>query len=90
MVVGTIDGVSMEEKQQLSYQGFPLGIECQGDSECKCSFCESCRFGLKVIEHCLTIAVENNMTSHFNFLVFNCDQMFNEAAGLFEVERTVH
>lgn len=85
--------------EPLKYMGHDLGIgACKGSSDCQCQFCKACTFTLNMLASLLAIVVDNKLVDIHNYLVVNCDSMFQRTAGLLASEnndkdnggRTVH
>lgn len=70
----------MGESQRLVYRQFPLGVECNADSDCNCAFCQSCTGLIDLANHLLSIIIENDLQKHYNFLACNLDGLFEAAA----------
>jgi hypothetical protein len=70
----------MIEKQKLVYRKLPLDVECSADSDCACSFCQSCKFLIDLANQLLSIAVENDLKEHYNYLAMNLDALFAAAS----------
>jgi len=69
-----------DEGQELFYRQLPLNIRCSASNDCNCSFCQGCHFVIDTVNHLLSIAVENDMKTHYVMLASNLDGLFEAAA----------
>jgi hypothetical protein len=73
-------GGSMSEPQKLVYRKLPIDVACSATDDCTCSFCQSCKFLIDLANQLLSVAVENDLKEHYNYLAMNLDGLFVAAS----------